>query len=155
MKPLVLIILCGLGVASLPAISLQPDMSVRVTTGEGDIVACTEVMPGTPVSLEFTHSMFGGFVREHYRATSDGRLARERFVTENAAAAEYYGTDGRIRETREGYEVLAGTFVTDDLVVRVDQRGDHWLTIGDARMHLADRLPGSTQVHIQITRGCH
>ena len=142
------IVILGLGFIALPGMMMQPALSLQVTTGEGIPVLCSRVTPGTPVTLEFTHSMYGGYVREIYRVDADGELERERVVTEYAAAAEYYATDGRTSRVDDGYEVSGPPFVTRDLIVRVDDRGDHWLTIGQSRYHLAEMLPGSTRVHI-------
>jgi hypothetical protein len=147
MRRLVLIVL-GLGVIALPGVMMQPALSLQVMTGDGVTLICSRVTPGTPITLQFTHSMYGGFVQEMYRIDEDGKLVRERFVTGNAAAAEYYATDGRTSHVEDGYEVAGEPFVTDNLIVRVDDRGDHWLTIGEARYHLAAMLPGSTQIHI-------
>lgn len=154
MRSLALTVLCCIGLVSLPGIALQPVFALEVVTGEGAVVACVPAPAGTPVTLSFTHSMFGGFVRESYVVTPDGALQRQRVVTEHASAAEYYATDGRIQKTPQGFEVLAGPFITGDLVVRVDQRGNHRLTVGTSRYHLARMLPGSTQVHIGTIRGC-
>jgi hypothetical protein len=96
--------------------------------------------------------MFGGFVREHYRLRADGEMERQRMVTENAAAAEYYATDGQIQPGDEGYEVLAPPFQADRLVIRVDARGQHRLTIGSVTYPLYDLLGASTGVLLEGKR---
>lgn len=142
------VIMLTLSLVTLPGLLLQPVLVLRVTTGHGTSVICARSRAGTMIGIEYTHSMYGGFVRETYRLTQHATLIRQQFLTENAAAAEYYGTDGQTMRVATGYEVLAPPFTTDELVIRVDQRGDHWLTVGDSRYHLAQLLPGSTQVHI-------
>lgn len=142
------VILLGLGLIALPGVMMQPALTVQVTTGDGAPVLCTRVTDKTPVMLEFTHSMYGGFVRELYHVNDHGELERQQVITELAAAAEYYATDGQTSRIEAGYEVLGPPFTTNDLIVRVDARGDHWLTVGRARYHLAKMLPGSTQIHI-------
>ncbi len=141
-----------LGLIILPALLLQPVLMLRVTTAEGATVICSRVAPGTAITLEFTHSMYGGFVRETYRVSHDGTLERERIVTKNAAAAEYYASDGRTRHVTGGYEVLAAPFTADDLVVRVDDRGNHKLSINSTSYRLTETLPESTQVRIHVER---
>lgn len=138
--------------AMLAASLLQPVTWLRVVTDDGTLLACARVDEETPITLAFTHSMFGGYVREVYHLRPDAQLERQRMVTEHAAAAEYYATDGRIRHTAEGYEVLASPFATDRLVVRVDARGDHRLTIGDVTHPLYEGLQASTAVILEGMR---
>jgi hypothetical protein len=149
--PLVIIVaLLGL---TLPGVALQPDLALTATTDGGAWLACARVAPGDELTLAFTHSMYGGDVRETYRVADDGRLVRERMVTDNAAAAEYYAWDGRVARTDGGYEVIGPAFATDDLVVRVDARGDHRLTAGDWTWRLADAVARPTRVRIAVTAG--
>lgn len=143
------LLLCLIG---LPGMLLQPALVLRVTTGDGVALICTRVAAGTAVVLEFTHSMYGGFVREMYRIDSDGDLKRQRIITENAAAAEYYALDGRTQRVDDVYEVLGTPFRTKRLVVRVDTRGNHRLTIGATVYRLTDILPDSTQIAVRVER---
>lgn len=139
--------------AGMLVVSLaQPVLLLRVTTAEGEQVLCTRVEPATSVTLSFTHSMFGGFVDEQYLLRPDGTLVRQGIVTENAAAAEYYATDGHVQTVEGGYEVLAAPFATDDLTVRVDARGNHRLTVGTTTFPLYERLGESVQVHLEGER---
>lgn len=130
---------------------MQPVSLLRVETEMGELTLCTPVDAGSPVTLAFTHSMFGGFVRETYTIEGD-RLVRQQIVTENAAAAEYYATDGRIQRVPEGYEVLAGPFSTDELVVRVDAIGNHRLTAGETSWQLFEIFREPAQVRISGDR---
>lgn len=149
-----LVALAGLiiGLVALVGVAAQPVMVVRAVTGEGTTLVCERVAPGDSVAFTFTHSMYGGFVRETYRVTPDALLARQQIVAEHAAAAEYYATDGRTRQVADGYEVLAAPYATASLVIRVDARGDHWLTIGATRHHLAGMLDDPTQVRLAVER---
>lgn len=150
--PLLILAIVAMGVM-LAASLFQPATWLQVTTGDGTQLACARVDEDTPIALTFTHSMFGGFVTERYRLRADGMLERQRMVTEHAAAAEYYATDGRIRPVDEGYEVLASPLVTDHLAIRVDARGDHRLEIGNATYALYDQLGASTRVTLEGHRG--
>lgn len=147
------LLLAGVGLGLMLAMSLlQPVTWVDVTTGDGARLGCVRVDGETPITLRFTHSMFGGAVSETYRVRDDGLLERRRMVTENAAAAEYYATDGAIRAVPDGYEVIAPPFATDRLAIRVDARGNHHLTIGTAEWPLYEQLRTSVRVTLDAHR---
>lgn len=149
-----LVSLAGLivGLVALTGLFAQPATVVRAVTGEGVVLVCERATPGTIVELTFTHSMYGGFVRETYRVAPDARLARERIVAERAAAAEYYATDGRTQRVDDGHEVIVPPYSTGSLVIRVDARGDHWLTVAATDYHLAGMLDDPTQVRLVVER---
>ena len=63
--------------------------------------------------------------------------------TDNAAAAEYYATDGRVERTATGFAVIAPPLTVDALPIRIDQIGDHRLRVGNEEIALADRVDGS------------
>jgi hypothetical protein len=94
--------------------------------------------------------MFGGYVREQWRVTPGNELQRVRFVTENAAAAEYYATDGTSYHADDGYVVPGEPLQQPVLVVRVNQRGNHYLSVGGTSVHLAGLVSQSTQVRIAL-----
>lgn len=150
--PLLILAIAAFG-TMLAASVLQPVTWLQATTDDGTRLACARAGEDTPVTLVFTHSMFGGNVAERYRLRDDGMLERQRIVTDNAAAAEYYATDGRIRQVDGGYEVLVSPFVTERLVIRVDARGDHRLGIGDRTYSLYDQLQASTRVTLEGRHG--
>jgi hypothetical protein len=146
-----LVIIALLGLA-IPGVSLPPALTLTATTDTGTTLACARVTPGDMVTLTFTHSMYGGDVREIYRVGREGTLARQHMVADRAAAAEYYARDGRVVATDDGYEVISPPFETHELVVRVDARGDHRLTVGATTWRLADAVPEPTQVRIAVAR---
>jgi hypothetical protein len=123
---------------------LQPVALLRAETADGDLILCARLSAHTPVTLVFTHSMYGGFVAETYRLDASGRLERQRIVAERAAAAEYYATQGQVRRVEDGFEVLAGPFVADQLVVHVDQRGEYRLILGESTWKLFEMTGEST-----------
>ncbi len=137
-------------VVMVPALLTRPAQSVQVHTDTGELVWCAPVSRNDEMQVQFTHSMFGGYVREQWRITPDHRFDRLRMVTENAAAAEYYATDGTSYRADDGFEVPGEPLVRSSLVIRVNQRGNHVLSVGDNVVHLADILPRSTQVHISV-----
>lgn len=136
----------------MPALISTTGRSLQVQTSAGELVWCAGVKPGDSVQLQFTHSMYGGFVREFWQVTSGNKLERTWFVTENAAAAEYYATDGSSYRTDDGYVVPTLPLVQPELVVRVNSRGSHKLTVEDQSLSMADLLGTSTQVRISITQ---
>jgi len=133
-----------------PMLLASPTQSLQVHTDSGALVWCTAVSSNDTVQLQFTHSMFGGYVREQWRVTPGGELQRVRFVTENAAAAEYYATDGTSYQATDGYVVPGEPLQQSVLVVRVNQRGNHYLSVGDTSVHLAGLVSQSTQVRIAV-----
>ena len=134
----------------VPAMLASSGQSLQVHTADGTLVWCVNVKSNDTVQLQFTHSMFGGYVREDWRVTPSSELARSRFVTENAAAAEYYATDGSSYRADDGYVVPGAPLQQPELTIRVNNRGNHMLTTGDNSIHLAEALPQSTQVRVRI-----
>lgn len=132
----------------VPALVANARQSLQVHTSTGALVWCARVKQRDIVQLQFTHSMYGGYVREHWQVTPDNRLERVRFVAENAAAAEYYATDGSSYLAEDGYVVPTDPLVQPELVVRVNPRGNHVLTVADQSVNLAEELVTSTQVRI-------
>lgn len=134
----------------VPALLASTSRSLQVHSSTGEFVWCVPVEPNDAVQLEFTHSMFGGYVREQWRATPNNQLQRTRFVTENAAAAEYYATDGTSFQADDGFVVPGDPLLESELIVRVNSRGNHVLTVGGQSVQLAEELPQSTQVRITV-----
>lgn len=132
----------------VPGLVSTAGQSIQVQTSNGEIVWCTSAHKSGMVQLQFTHSMYGGHVREQWQVTPDNQLERIRFVTENAAAAEYYATDGSSYLAEDGYVVPTDALVQPELVVRVNSRGNHVLTVDDQSVNLAELLFSSTQVRI-------
>lgn len=128
--------------------TLQPATILRVETEEGYLALCRQIRTGAPITLTFTHSMHGGDVSETWALDDDARLIRQRIVTDNAAAAEYYATDGRVVRDGEGFTVLAGPFATDELIVRVDGIGNHRLTVEATTWYLHKDLRGPVQMRL-------
>lgn len=127
---------------------LTPVATVQLVTGDGEVLACQRVSPGTAVTLRFTHSMYGGDVTETWLADGD-MLRRQSIVTDNAAAAEYYAWDGRVERHGDRFEVLAGPLSVAAIAVRVDQIGRHRISIGTTTHDLAAMVDGSAQVWIE------
>lgn len=144
------VILGMLFLVMVPALLATPSRSLQVHTSTGALVWCSPVGQNDTVQLQFTHSMFGGYVRENWKVTPGNQLQRSRFVTENAAAAEYYATDGTSYQADDGFVVPGDPLQQPELVVRVNNRGNHVLTVGENNVHLAEVLPYSTQVRIAV-----
>ncbi len=149
---LLLVLIIALPGLAIPGITLQPALTLAAITDDGTTLARARVTPGTMITLTFTHSMYGGDVREIYQVDRDGTLVRQRVVADRAAAAEYYAWDGSVVAMDDGYEVIGPPFETDELVIRVDARGGHRLTVGDRTWRLADAVAAPTQVRISVDR---
>lgn len=137
-------------VVMLPMLLVQSPRSVQIHTSAGEMIWCSPVDIGDTVQLQFTHSMFGGFVREQWQVTPGNQLQRDRFITQNAAAAEYYATDGTSYQADDGFVVPGEPLLESELIVRANSRGNHVVTVNENSVHLSQTLPQSTQVRISI-----
>ena len=139
----------------VPVLVSSSARSLLVYSSEQAQAWCIPVKSHDSMQLQFTHSMFGGFVREEWQVTPNNQLQRNRFVTENAAAAEYYATDGTSYLADDGYVVPGPPLQQSELVIRVNNRGNHVLTVGTHTVYLAEELTESTQVRIEVVaRSC-
>lgn len=135
-------IVAALAIIALAGSLWQPVTVLEVATDDGSILACRRMEPASTVTLVFTHSMYGGEVRETWR-TDGSDLVRLGIETDNAAAAEYYAFDGRVARTGDGFEVIAPPLEVDALPVRIDQIGRHRLHFGQEEVSLADQVDDS------------
>jgi hypothetical protein len=129
---------------------LSPSQMIAVTTADGEPLVCQPIGRDSTVTLIFTHSMYGGDVRETYRVAPGNRLRRTSIVTANAAAAEYYATDGRVARTDEGYRLLLPERTFDNLVFRIDSVGKHRLVVDGDTIALADESGQSMQGRLDV-----
>lgn len=130
----------------------------------GRIVLCQHISAGDHLSLSFTNSIYGGEVREDYEITDQGRLRRTRMTTERAAAADYYAYTVNVIPEGDRYRIDVPPVELTVLVVRVDQIGQHSLTIGAHQTDLLALTGDRHQVRIAVealswwdrlrTRGC-
>jgi hypothetical protein len=86
--------------------------------------------------LEFTHSMYGGWVSEAYLASR--QLTRTGVRTQHAGAAEYYALYGNLRRLDGGWVVDVIPLQLSRLPVRVDQTGRPALILGGQRVELLE-----------------
>ena len=138
-----------LAMVALGGVLATPAMLVRVRLEDGSTLVCRRVSPASTIAITFTHSLYGGHVTETY-VPGGGALVRSSIVTANAAAAEYYAWDGAVRATDDGYEVVAPPLAVDALPIRVDQVGDHRLTVDETVFPLAAMVDGSVQVWLDL-----
>jgi hypothetical protein len=141
---LVLVATLLIGVAAMPSPVLL------VTSASGAIDICLPLGTSEPVILTFTNSMYGGEVREQFEI-ANGHLVRTRFVTENAASAEYYAWNAAIEVMDDGYEVKVPPESFAFVPVLVDTIGDYRLVAGDEEILLSDMVtePDSTKISIK------
>src|SRR5665811_504281 len=144
-------VVATLAAIALVGLLLQPLTVVKVATADGAVLACRRIAPASVVTLVFTHSMYGGEVRESWRADGS-RLARVRIETDNAAAAEYYATNGRVERTDHGFTLIAPPLEVGALAIRVDQIGKHRLRFGAEELSLSDQVDGSAAAEMSVTQ---
>lgn len=119
--------------ALLPALLAPTPMLRAADVTGGRVVLCR---PATaPLVLAYTHSMFGGEVRETFVA-ADGGLRRVEMTTANAAAAEYYAYNRDVEEIGGRFRVVAPDVEFGEIVVRVDAVGDHRLIADETAVDL-------------------
>ena len=107
-----------------------PSLALVATDGDdGRVILCRPVREGDRVVLSYTHSMYGGDVREEYAATGDGRLRRLSMTTANAAAADYYAYTEPVVRDGERFRVVVPPASFRELMVRVDRVGKPRLTV--------------------------
>lgn len=141
-----------LAAVTLAGLLLQSVSVLRVVTLAGDVLACRVMGRDDRVTLVFTHSIYGGEVRETWRLAA-GDLARERIVADKAAAAEYYATDGATVRVEGGFEVVAAPLNVPELRFRVDQIGNHRLRFADdEEIPMAEGVDGSAGAVMSVAR---
>ena len=120
-----------IGLLAVAPLLASPGLAVVATDLDDDrVVVCRGVRAGERLVLAFTHSMYGGVVREEYAAMGNAEFRRVAVTTANAAAAEYYAyTAAVIREgDRFRLDVPEASFRR--IVVRADGIGRHRLEVG-------------------------
>jgi hypothetical protein len=126
---------------------------IRVTDllDTGDRVVLCRPFPDDGVTLIYTHSMYGGDVRERF--VPDGRsLRRVEMTTANPAAAEYYAMTVSVTEVDGRYRVDASPASYDEVVVRVDDVGHHRLVVGDETFDLLAVTGQAHRVRLDVVR---
>ena len=101
----------------------------------GREIVCRPLAPPDRLVLAFSHSMYGGEVREEYVA-ADGRLRRVEMTTGNAASAEYYAYTADVIREGERFRVDVPAQDFAEVVVRVDRVGAPRLLVGDRGIDL-------------------
>ena len=117
----------------------------------GDRVVVCRPFPGEGVTLVYTHSMYGGDVRERF-VPSDRSLRRIEMTTANPAAAEYYASTVSVTEIDGRYRVDVPPADYDEIVVRVDDVGRHRLIVGDETVDLLAMTGQAHRVRLDVVR---
>ncbi len=117
----------------------------------GDRVVLCLPFPGEGVTLVYTHSMYGGDVREQF-VPAGRSLRRVDMTTANPAAAEYYASTVSVTEVNGRYRVDAPPADYDEVVVRVDDVGHHRLIVGDETFDLLARTGQAHRVRLDLVR---
>lgn len=117
----------------------------------GDHVVVCRPFPSDGVTLVYTHSMYGGDVRERF--VPDGRsLRRVEMTTANPAAAEYYATTASVTRVDGRYRVDAPDATYGEIVIRVDDVGSHRLVVGDETIDLLALTGQAHRVRLDVVR---
>lgn len=158
-------LLALLAATMLIGMLFQPITRISAITQDGDVLACEPIGSTRLITLAFTHSMYGGEVRETWQIDGE-TLIRRQIEADLAAAAEYYATDGRVERIETGFVVLASPITVESLTVRVDHIGNHRLRVSDGSTEIAlasriDETSAATTISAQrqplllhLIRGC-
>ena len=117
----------------------------------GDRVVVCRPFPDDGVTLVYTHSMYGGDVRERFVPTGRS-LRRVEMTTANPAAAEYYASTVSVTEVEGRYRVDAPPATYDEIVVRVNDVGHHLLVVGDETFDLLALTGQAHRVRLDVVR---
>ncbi len=118
------------------------DVTSEIGRMGGAVIACRP-FPSDGVTLIYTHSMFGGDVRETFVASGE-MLRRVEFTTANGAAADYYAFTASVSRVGDRFLVDVPPAEYAEIVVRIDDVGRHRLVIGEETI---DLLEASGQAH--------
>jgi hypothetical protein len=147
--------LCQIALVLLLTAPLTPGPTFTLRVNDltaNRTVICAGISSGDALSLSFTHSMFGGEVREDYVVTGDGQLRRVSMTTENAAAADYYAYTVAVIPEAGRYRIDVAPTVLPEIVIRVDHIGHHVLIVESHRLDLLTLTGDRHQVRVTIER---
>ncbi|MBA3413695.1 MAG: DUF1850 domain-containing protein [Chloroflexia bacterium] len=134
--------------AIAPVATLPTPTIVASDLDTGTAVLCRSAVEG--VTLAYTHSMYGGEVREEFGAGAEGRLRRLAMTTANAAAAEYYAYDVGVERVGGRYRVDVPPREFAEVVVRVDRVGAHRLLAGERVVDLVATAGAGHRVALEV-----
>ena len=117
----------------------------------GNRVVVCRPFPDEGVTLVYTHSMYGGDVRERF-VPAGRSLRRVEMTTANPAAAEYYASTVSVTEVDGRFRVDAPPAGYDEIVVRVDDVGHHRLIVGDVTFDLLSLTGQAHRVRLDVVR---
>lgn len=124
------------------------DLTTQTGEADGTVILCRP-FPSDGITLVYTHSMFGGDIRETF-APAGGMLRREEMTTANGAAADYYAFTASVTRVGDRYRIEVPPADFSEIVVRVDDIGRHRLTIGDETVDLLAMTGQAHQVRLDV-----
>ncbi|MGH2562181.1 MAG: hypothetical protein ACRDJH_24235 [Thermomicrobiales bacterium] len=118
-------------IASIPRVTVVT--ATDLTTGR--VILCA---PAQPITLLFTHSMYGGDVEETFVPRPDGRITRIEMTTANEAAAEYYAYTAPVIRDGDRFRLDIPPAAFEEVIVRVDAVGRHRLKVAGTEIDLLE-----------------
>jgi hypothetical protein len=135
---------------ALPTFSLGSATMVTATDlTTGRIILC---LPAQPVTLVFTHSMYGGDVEETFIPRAGGGVTRIAMTTENEAAAEYYAYTANVVREGDRFRVDVPPATYDEVIVHIDDVGRHRLRAGGTEVDLLAAAGNGHRVKLDSAR---
>lgn len=132
---------------SLMVLLVRPMPVVEVRAGDGRLLARWPVVDGQVLTLTFTHSMYGGDVREDYRVDPRQGLVLVS-VTARQAALDYYALP--VSTGTGEYRTAVVERPLGVIRVRADRIGQHRLTYGDYEMSLVEAAGDEVAVWLGV-----
>ncbi len=126
------------------------DLSDVSGNGGSEVILCRP-FPPEGVTLVYTHSMFGGDVRETF-VPSGQSLRRVEMTTANGAAADYYAFTVDVTRVGDRYRVDVPPEDFQEIVVRVDDVGNHRLIVAGETIDMVAAAGNAHPVRLDVVR---
>jgi hypothetical protein len=153
-RPRLAWLIFGIAAAAMPVLVILLWLLVPLETLElwnattGAVLRRWPVSDGTLVELEFTHSIYGGEVRETYRVSTGYGLILVQ-VASTPGNIEYYALTS-YRVNPDGWAQAAVWVPLASLVMVVDEVGQPVLSVGSAHLPLMSLVPSGGVVGIRL-----
>ncbi|OGO41677.1 MAG: hypothetical protein A2Z04_04340 [Chloroflexi bacterium RBG_16_57_9] len=144
-----MVVLALVVLAGLAFLGVRPAPAVEVRTADGRVLARWPLVEGQMLALTFTHSMYGGDVREVYRVDAQRDLTLVE-VTARQAALDYYALP--VSTGTGEYRTATIERPLGAIWVRADRIGQPRLAYGDRRISLVEAAGDGVAVYVGVAQ---
>jgi|GEM_PF-1715670 len=135
--------------AGMAILGVRPAPAVEVRTADGRVLAQWPLVEGQVLALTFTHSMYGGDVREVYRVDAQRGLTLVE-VTAQQAALDYYALP--VSTGMGEYRTASVERPLGAIWVRADRIGRHRLAYGGQQLSLFEAAGDGVAVCVGVAQ---